>query len=75
MPCRYCGERDPFKLSIRTKFINGRVETIEICLDCYWLDRFRCEGEDGNTLQFEEGIFTQSEFYELFRRALQRREG
>lgn len=47
MECRYCGERDESKLIMSSRFVNGRVETIEICFRCFWREDFEAEGEDG----------------------------
>ena len=49
--CRYCGESDPFELTVCTRFVNGKAETIEVCFNCYWIDKFRSETkEDGKIL-------------------------
>ncbi|MFH1637396.1 MAG: hypothetical protein ABIB71_03155 [Candidatus Woesearchaeota archaeon] len=60
MPCKYCNEMDESRLAMSTRFANGRVETIDLCLRCFWLDRFRAGG-DGETLREQaiEGISTE----------------
>ena len=69
MPCKYCGERDSLKLIWSSRAINGRVETIEICFPCYWLDKFRSEGENGILPKGNAAaIFDESDFLKLLRR-------
>ena len=36
MECKYCGEKDGLRLMTRTQLVNGRGETIVVCLDCWW---------------------------------------
>ncbi|MBI5872311.1 hypothetical protein HZB88_04480 [archaeon] len=48
--CRYCREGDESKLTMSTRNLNGKVQTIDICLPCFWLDKFKAEGEDGKAL-------------------------
>ena len=52
MRCKYCNEVDESRLIMSTRLVNGRVETIDICLRCFWRDKFVHEagGEDGNTI-------------------------
>lgn len=74
MPCKYCGERDCFNLFLSSRLVNGKIETFEVCFSCYWLDRFRSEGENARLSEFEEGIFEEPEYHEWLRRTLQRGE-
>lgn len=55
MRCRYCGESDESRLIMSTRNVNGKVETIDICLSCFWIERFKAEvkGEDGSVLREE----------------------
>jgi len=45
-----------------TRCVNGRVETIDICLRCYWRERFEAEGRGGERMNGgvsdKEGIRT-----------------
>lgn len=79
MPCRFCGESDPFKLTMSTRAVNGRAASCEVCFNCYWMEKFEQEVkemENGKSLrESEEGIFTESDFYELLRRFNKGREG
>jgi hypothetical protein len=76
MVCKYCGEADPLKITMSTRMIKGRAVTIDVCFNCYFREKFAAEGENGNSLrEFEEGIYDQSEFYELLRSSLQRGNG
>lgn len=34
-----------------TRVINGEVETIDICPGCFWIEKFKAEGEDGEALR------------------------
>jgi hypothetical protein len=68
MVCKYCGEADPLKITMSTRMIKGRAVTIDVCFNCYYREKFAAEGENGKALRkTEERIFTQSDFYELFR--------
>ena len=71
MSCKFCGESDPLKLMMSTRIINDEVVTIDVCFDCYYREKFEAEA-NGNSLQSEEGIFEEPEFYESVRRVLQR---
>ena len=69
--CRYCGESDPFELTVCTRFVNGKAESVDLCFRCYWREKFVHEAkEDGSALSesVEEGIFTQSDFHKLLER-------
>jgi len=44
--CRYCGERDPFRLALSTRIVNGKAETISVCSSCCWREKFEA-GRDG----------------------------
>ncbi|MBU0477920.1 hypothetical protein KKC91_05080 [bacterium] len=48
--CKYCGEKDESKLTMSTRVVNGKVETIDVCLACFWIEKSRAEGKDGNKL-------------------------
>ena len=45
MPCKFCGERDESKLIMSSRFVNGIVETVDICFKCYWRDKFEAEAK------------------------------
>jgi hypothetical protein len=49
--CYYCHDKDPGRLILSTRVVNGKVVTVDICPRCFWLDQFRAEGEDGNALR------------------------
>lgn len=36
MVCEYCEEEDSGKLGMRSRVVNGEVETVEICSWCLW---------------------------------------
>ena len=48
--CQICGEKDESKLTMSTRVVNGKVETIDVCLACFWIEKSRAEGKDGNKL-------------------------
>ena len=79
MVCIFCGESDPFKLTMSTRMINGEAVTVDVCFNCYYREKFEAEVignmADGKALRFEEGIYDQSEFYELLSSSLQRGNG
>ena len=70
MVCIFCGESDPFKLTMSTRMINGKAVTVDVCFHCYYREKFEAEviGNMGNgkALRFEEGIFDQSELRKRF---------
>lgn len=47
MPCKYCGEKDESKLLMSSRLINDEVVHIDLCLRCFWIDRFRNGREHG----------------------------
>lgn len=62
--CAFCNESDESRLIMSTRIINGRIETIDICPGCFWIEKFRAEaeGENGDRLSeqgIEEGIFAE----------------
>ena len=48
MACEFCGEKDKSRLGMRTRVVNGKVETVEICSSCLW-ERLMY-GENGKIL-------------------------
>ena len=34
MACEYCSEQDISRLGMRSKLVNGKVKTVEICASC-----------------------------------------
>lgn len=40
MACKYCGETDPFLLTMSTRMINGMALSFDVCFRCYWRDKF-----------------------------------
>ena len=34
MACEFCGEKNKSRLGMRSKVVNGKVETVEICSSC-----------------------------------------
>lgn len=64
MACIFCGESDPFKLTMSTRMINGKAVTVDVCFNCYYREKFEAEVmgmRDGKALRFEEGIFEERE--------------
>ncbi len=60
--CAFCNESDESRLIMSTRVINGEVETIDICPGCFWIEKFKAEGENGSRLSkqaIEEGIFAE----------------
>ena len=49
--CKYCSETDENKLVMSSRLVNGRAETIDICLACLWRDKF--VQKDGRILSEE----------------------
>ena len=45
--CVFCGEKDPHKLTMSTRIVNGNAVTIDACFNCYWREKFEAGGEDG----------------------------
>ena len=58
MPCKYCGEKDESKLLMSSRLINGEVVHIDLCLRCFWIDRFKAQRED------DKGILPEREVFE-----------
>lgn len=54
--CQFCNEQDESKLILSSRFVNGRVEHIEICFRCFWLDKFKAEGDGKSILQERESF-------------------
>ena len=50
MVCKYCGESDPYKLTMSTRIINDKVVTTDVCFNCYGREQFVAEGENGRIL-------------------------
>ena len=61
MRCRYCDERDGSNLIMSSRLVNGRVETIDICFRCFWLEKFKAEGEDISKGEDGESILSEGE--------------
>lgn len=65
MACIFCGESDPFKLTMSTRMINGKAVTVDACFNCYYREKYEAEvmGNmgDGKALRSEEGIFEERE--------------
>jgi len=57
MACEFCGKKNKSRLGMRTRVVNGKVETVEICSSCLW-ERLMY-GENGKILskkkQFGKG--------------------
>ena len=47
MECKHCGEKDKSRLMMRSQVVDAKVETINICLDCWWFKDIHSEGENG----------------------------
>ena len=62
--CVFCGEKDPHKLTMSTRIVNGKAVTIDACFNCYWREKFEAGGEDGMLSEREadrKGIFEERE--------------
>jgi protein-arginine kinase activator protein McsA len=46
MACEFCGEKNKSRLGMRTRVVNGKVETVEICSSCLWERLMYDENED-----------------------------
>lgn len=60
--CVFCGEKDPLKLTMSTRIVNGKAVTIDACFNCYWREKFEAGGEDGMLSEGEadrKGIFEE----------------
>jgi RNase P subunit RPR2 len=70
MPCKYCNEQDESKLMMSSRCVNGKVETIDICLRCYWRERFEAEakGNGKSILQERESFGRTNSEREIFKR-------
>ena len=51
MKCVLCGESDPLKLVISTRFVNEKALSVELCFRCYWREKFL--HEDGRMVSEE----------------------
>ena len=54
MQCKYCAESEESRLMTRTSLVNGKVETIDVCLECWWSKEVHGKTEDGNLLSKQE---------------------
>ncbi len=45
--CKYCGEKDKSRLMTRSTVVEGKVETIDICLECWWSKEIHGKEENG----------------------------
>lgn len=69
MVCIFCGEADPFKLTMNTRMMRGKALSVDVCFSCRWREQEQAEVieeqeeamgmRDGRILQFEEGIFEE----------------
>lgn len=50
MVCAYCGERDNSRLGLRSSFVNGKLETKEICTSCLYKKLVGGVPDDGKTI-------------------------
>lgn len=50
MVCIYCKEKDESRLMMRSQVVRGKVETINVCLQCWWSKEVHTDGENGNLL-------------------------
>jgi len=63
--CVFCGEKDPHKLTMSTRIVNGKAVTIDACFNCYWREKFMAGGEDGILSEREadrEVLYDETEF-------------
>jgi hypothetical protein len=56
MACKFCDEKDKSRLGMRSRVVNGEVETIEICSSCLWEKVMHGESEDGKLLSKGKSI-------------------
>ena len=50
MACKFCNEKDKSRIGMRSRVVNGKVETVEICSSCLWEKLMYSESEDGKLL-------------------------
>jgi hypothetical protein len=50
MACKYCNDKDESKLVMRSRVVNGKVETVNICTSCLWEQLLNDHSEDGTLL-------------------------
>jgi hypothetical protein len=43
MKCAFCGEENQEKLLLSTRVIGDKVEHVEMCFGCWWVERFEWE--------------------------------
>ncbi|MEE9614125.1 MAG: hypothetical protein V3W31_04100, partial [Thermodesulfobacteriota bacterium] len=54
------------RLVARSKVVNGKVETIDICLECWWTKEINVDLEDGKRKSREGGKGSRLQQYERF---------
>jgi hypothetical protein len=47
MECKHCSEKDKTRLMMRSTVVEGTVETIDICLECWWSKEIHGKEENG----------------------------
>ena len=74
MECVLCGERDPLKLIMSTRMINGKAQSFDVCFSCSWREKFEAEVmgnmKHGKILRSPDwkGIYKDRKFIELLGR-------
>ena len=54
MECIYCGEKDESQLLESSSLMSGRLETVDICLKCFWSGKHKTK--NGNILSKSKPI-------------------
>ncbi len=64
MRCVHCGENEKSRLVARSKVVNGKVETIDICLECWWTKEINVDVKDGKRKSGKDGKESRLQQYE-----------
>ncbi len=70
MVCIFCGESDPFRLTMSTRMIKGKVVTIDVCFHCYYREKFEAEviGNMGDGKALRENQYSRNSQGRIFKR-------
>jgi hypothetical protein len=56
MECKYCEEQSESRLMSRSQVVDGEVETIDVCVQCWWFKEINTDGKNGEQLSEQESI-------------------
>lgn len=73
MVCIFCGEADPFKLTMSTRMMHGKALSVDVCFSCRWREQEQAEvirmQDEGMLWERErEGLCKDRDFLELLRK-------